>query len=175
MKFIRTVHQCWRFYFCMNEFRCGQTSTPDEAQIRCHLEVTTQDIMVEIKETVMQARWITVREIADTLGISTERGHKIFHKKLQLKKSRVQWVPRLFTVEQKRTWKDTSAQCLPMLSSNPQDILHWCVSVTETWIHYYILDTKQQPKQWLAPGEGTPMKAKTIFTAEKAMATAFFF
>lgn len=34
---------------------------------------------------------------------------------------------------------------------------------------------KQQPKQWLAPGEGTPMKAKTIFTAGKAMATAFFY
>lgn len=146
----------------MDEFRCGQTSTPDEAQIRCHFEVTTQGIVVGIEGT--QVRWITVREIADTLGVSTKRGHKIFYKELQLKKSQV---PRSFTVEQTHTWQDTSVQCLP--------ILRTYASVTKTWTHSYILDTKQQPKQWLAPSEGTPMKAKTIFTAGKAMATVFFF
>ncbi|CAH2101194.1 unnamed protein product [Euphydryas editha] len=44
----------------------------------------------------------------------------------------------------------------------------------ETWIHHYTPESKQQSKQWIGPGEPTPKKAKTILSANKVMATAFW-
>ena len=56
----------------------------------------------------MEDRWVKVCEIAESVGISNEWVHNILHKKLQMKKLSARWVPRLLTVDQKRTRKDNS-------------------------------------------------------------------
>lgn len=91
-----------------------------------------------------------------------------------MKKLCAQWVPRLLTIDQKRTRKDISEQCLSMLKRNAQDF--WCqfVTVDETWIHHYTPESKQQSKQWTAPGQSAPKKAKTVLSAGKVMAIVFW-
>ena len=60
-----------------------------------------------------------------------------------------------------------------MLKRNVQDFWHRFVTVDEPWIHHYTPETKQQSKQWVAPGENTPKKAKTVSSAGKMMAAVF--
>ena len=66
----------------------------------------------------MENRLIKVREIAEIVGISVGAVHNILHEKLEMKKMCARWVPRLLTIDQKRTRKDISEQCLTMLKRN---------------------------------------------------------
>ena len=110
-----------------------------------------------------------VREIAEAVGISTERVHNILHEKLHVKKLCTRWVPRLLTFDQKRMRKDISMQCLVIFKRNPQDFWRRFVTVDETWIHY-TPETKQS-KQWIMSGESAPKKAKTVLSTGKVMAS----
>ena len=48
------------------------------------------------------------------------------------------------------------------------------ITVDETWIHHYTLETKIQSKQWTAKGEPVPKESKTVFSVGKVMATVFW-
>src|SRR5258705_11581550 len=91
-----------------------------------------------------------------------------------MKKLSERWVPRLSTVDQKRTRKDISTQCLAMFHRNPKDFLLRFVTVDETWIHHYTPESKHQSKQWTSTGESAPKRAKTVLSAGKVMATVFW-
>lgn len=161
-------------YFWINEFKRGRTSTKDEAHPGRPVEVTTPEMIEKIHGIVMEDRRMKVREIAEIVGISVDRVHNILHEKLQMKKLCARWVSRLLTIDQKRTRKDFSKQGLSMLTRNPQDFWRRFVTVDETWIHHYTPESKQQSKQWTAPGENAPKKAKTVLSAGKVMATVFW-
>ena len=66
-----------------------------------------------------------------------------------------------------------SEQCLGMFQRNSMEFLRRYVTVGETWIHYYMPETKNQSKMWTGPGESAPKKAKTVPSAGKVMATIF--
>jgi histone-lysine N-methyltransferase SETMAR len=125
-------------------FKRGRISTQDEARSGRPFEVTTTDIVEKIHGIVMEDHRVKVREIAEAVSISTERVHHILHEKLHMKKLCARWVPRLLTLNHKRTRKDISMQCLEMFNRNPQDFLRRFVTVDETWIHHYTPETKQQ-------------------------------
>jgi len=95
-------------YFWINEFKRGRTCTEDEARSGRPVEVTTLDIVEKIHGMIMEDRRMKVREIAEAVGISTERVHNILHEKLHVKKLCARWVPRLLTLDQKRTRKDNA-------------------------------------------------------------------
>lgn len=65
----------------------------------------------------MEDHRMKVREIAEAVGISTERVHNM-HEKLHMKKLCARWVPRLLTLDQKRTRKNVSTQCLAMFKQS---------------------------------------------------------
>ncbi|XP_012063671.1 PREDICTED: histone-lysine N-methyltransferase SETMAR-like [Atta cephalotes] len=73
-------------YFRINEFKRGRTCTEDEAHSGRSVEITTLDIVKKIHGMIMENRRMKVREIAEAVGISTERVHNILHEKLHVKK-----------------------------------------------------------------------------------------
>lgn len=123
---------------------------------------------------VLADRRIKVRELAEVVGISTERVHFILRGALQMKKLCARWVPRLLTPEQKRVRMQTSANCLALFQKNPTDFTRRFVTMDETWIHHYTPETKQQSKQWTARGEPAPKKARSAPSAGKVMASVFW-
>ena len=161
-------------YFWINEFKRGRTRTEDEARSGRPVEVTTPEMIAKIHRIVMDDRRMKVRDIAEIVGISVDRVHNILHEKLEMKKLCARWVPRLLTIDQKRKRHDISQQCLSKLKRNSQDFWRRFVTVDETWIHHYTPESKQQSKQWTAPGECAPKKAKTVLSAGKVMATVFW-
>jgi len=156
------------------EFRCGRTSTSDAERSGRPKEVVTPEIVDKIHGMILDDRRIKVREVAEAVGISTERVHHILHEYLDMKKLSARWVPRLLTLDHKRNRVTISEECLAMFSRNPNEFLHRFVTVDETWIHHTTPETKEQSRQWVSSGERAPKKAKVGLSANKVMATVFW-
>ncbi|XP_033229681.1 uncharacterized protein LOC117181226 [Belonocnema kinseyi] len=123
---------------------------------------------------ILDDRRVKVREMAETVGISTERVHHILPECLDMKKLSVRWVPQLLTLDHKRNRVTTSKDCLTMFNRNPNEFLRRFVTVDETWIHHNTTETKEQSKQWVSSGERAPKKAKVGLSANKVMPTVFW-
>ena len=156
------------------EFKMGRISTNDEPRSGRLVEVTTPGIIEKIHKIVLADRRVKVREIAESVRISTERIRNILHEHLTMRKLCARWVPRLLTPDQKQRRKDVSADCLALYRRNPTEFLRRFITVDETWVHHYTPETKQQSRQWTMKGEPAPKKAKTVASASKVMATIFW-
>ncbi|XP_033229876.1 histone-lysine N-methyltransferase SETMAR-like [Belonocnema kinseyi] len=73
------------------EFRCGRTSTSDAERSGRPKEVITPEIVDKIHEIILDDRIVKVREVAEAVGISTERVHLILHEYLDMKKLSARW------------------------------------------------------------------------------------
>jgi len=156
------------------EFRCGRTSTSEAERSGRPKEVVTPEIVDKIHGMILNDRRMKVREVAEAVGISTERVHHVLHEYLDMKKVSARWVPRLLTLDHKRNRVTISKECLAMFNRNPKEFLRRFVTVDETWIHHTTPETKEQSKQWVSSGERAPKKAKVGLSANKVMATVFW-
>ena len=50
---------------------------------------------------------------------------------------------------------------LALFRCNPSEFMRRYITEYETWIHFYTPETKEQSKQWTAPGELARMKVKS--------------
>ena len=84
------------------EFRCGRIRTSDAELPGRPKEVTSQEMIDEINDIVLNDRRLKVREISETLNISVGCVWHILHECLSMKKLSVRKVPRLLTADHKR-------------------------------------------------------------------------
>lgn len=156
------------------EFKMGRTCTADEPRSGRPAEVTTPETIEKIHKIVLADRRTKVREIAEAVGISSERVHNILHKYLGMNKLCARWVPRLLTPEQKQNRKDISAANLKLFNHNPAEFMRRFITTDETWVHHYTPESKEQSRQWIEKGEPAPKKAKLTLSFNKVMATVFW-
>ena len=123
---------------------------------------------------VLSDRKVKLCEIAEALKISEGSVFTILHEHLIFRKLFSKWVPRVLTVDQKQQRIDDSERCLEMFSRNKKDFLRRYVTIDETWIHYYTLESKRQSSEWTGSGESRPKRAKTQQSAGKVMASVFW-
>jgi len=69
--------------------------------------VTTPEIIDQIHKLILEDRQISVKSIAEQLGISRERVGSIIHEDLDMQKFSMKWVPKCLNTDQKRQ------QCQP--------------------------------------------------------------
>ena len=84
-----------------------------------------------------------------------------------MRKLTARWVPRLFTVDQKRVRMNISNALLAQFRRNKSEFWRRLITVGETWIHRYIPETKIQFKQWAEKGEQAPKKQKLFLLLGK--------
>ena len=63
-------------------------------------------------QTVMEDRRLTVKDIAEAYGISSEWVHQVVFQSLDMRKLSMRWVPRLLTIEEKPIRMNMSRECL---------------------------------------------------------------
>lgn len=160
-----------RFWF--DEFKRGRQSVLDEDRPGRPKDVKTQENIKKVGDMVLADRRLKVREIAETMRMSTGTVIEFLHNELSMKKLSARWVPRLLTDENRRIRLNTSQLCLDKFKQDPS-LLHRLITVDETWLHHYTPETKVQSKQWIAHGENPPKKAKSVKSAGKVMATIFW-
>lgn len=156
------------------EFQRGRTDVSDQPRAGRPRTATDDETVEKVREMVTNNSRVKVREIEDTLKISKERIGHILSEILGVSKICARWVPRLLTDELKSVRVRASQAGLELLRHNPKDFWHRFITVDETWVHHYTPETKEDSKQWTKRGQSAPVKAKTVPSAGKVMATVFW-
>lgn len=129
-----------------HEFQRGSTSTKDAPRQGRPKTATSEDMIEKVRQIVLSDRRLKLAEIAEASKISKERVHKILHEDLDMRKLSAKWVPRLLTLEQKQNRGTTSEQCLELMQQR-NDFWRCFITMDETWLRYYTLETKRQSMQ----------------------------
>ena len=92
-------------------------------------------------------RRLTVRMIADEVGISKESAHRILIEVLGMRKICAKMVPRNLCGEQKENRLLICQELLDRLKRQP-NFMDRAVTGDESWIFEYDPETKQQSAEW---------------------------
>ena len=126
------------------KFKCGDFSTCDVPHPRQPKTVTSPKIIDQIHELIVEDCQILAKLIFEQLGISREQVRSIIHEDLDMRKLSAKWVPKCLNADQKRQRCQSSQQLLEFFWHNPNDFLSRLVTMDETWLYHYDLETKQQ-------------------------------
>jgi hypothetical protein len=105
------------------EFKRGCTSLEDDPHEGRPKSATTPGIIEQVHDMVLNDRWMKVREIAETIGISKECVGYITHEELDMQKLCTRWVPHLLTADRKRTHMKISEHCLECFNKYKTDFV----------------------------------------------------
>jgi len=122
---------------CVAQFKRGDFSTCDAPCPGHSITVTTPEIIDQIHELILEDRRISVKSIAEQLGISREWVGSIIHEDLDMRKLSAKWVPKCLNVDQKRQRCQSSEQLLEFFRRDPNDFLSQLVTMDETWLYHY--------------------------------------
>ena len=112
----------------------------------------TDESIRAVEEVVMWDRQISVRSIADELGISKTSLYKIMNDYLGMKKVCTRWAPKLLTSLQRANQVDCCEELLENCNQDATRFVGSIVTGDETWIHHYdpLSNKKQRPGRNLA-------------------------
>ena len=91
-----------------------------------------------------------------------------------MKKVCARWVPRLLTREQRQCRHDLCVMNLNMLEELGDNFWRRIITADETPLLCFMLETKRQCMQWVAPGESRPVHTKSAPSAAKFQLTIFW-
>lgn len=162
-------------YKWVQRYAAGRESLEDDPRSGRPATCVTPEMINAVKEIVCQNRCITIREIAAQAGIaSTRQVHDILTKHLEMRKLTARWVPRLLNDSHKQNRVAASRELLQMSKHLGESFWSRLITVDETWIPFFLPESKEQSKQWCCVGEKPPLKAKTVPSAGKVMITTFW-
>jgi len=149
------------------QFKRGDFSTCDAPRPGRPKTVTTQEIIDQIHELILEDRRISAKSIAEQTGISRERVGSIIHEDLD------KWVPKCLNADQNRQRCQSSEQNSEFFRRDPNDFLSRLVTMDETWLYHYGPETAQQLMAWRHSGSPHPQKIPSAKTAGKVLASIF--
>ncbi|XP_065281329.1 protein GVQW3-like [Dermacentor albipictus] len=126
-----------------NRFKDGRRSVKSEP---CSLRPSTcrnDRLIAEVNAVVMRDRRVTIREIAEELGIITFSAHSVMTEHLAMKRVAAKFMPKLLTVEQKQPRVEVSQDMLDSTNSDP-DFINTIITGDGSWVYGYDPETKSQ-------------------------------
>jgi len=115
-------------------------------------------VIDQIHELILEDCQISAKSIAEQLGISRGRVGSIINEDLDMWKLSAKWVLKCLNTDQKRQRCQLSKQLLEFFQRDPNDFLSRLVTMDETWLYHYDLETKQQSMEWRHSGSTRPKK-----------------
>jgi len=142
------------------QFKRGDFSTCDAPRPGRPKTVTTPQIIDQIHELICEDRRISAKSIAQQMGISRERFWSIIHEDLDMRKFSEKWVPKCLNADQKRQRCQSPGQILEFFRRDLNDFLSRLVTMEETWLYHYDVETKQQSMEWRHNGSPRPKNSE---------------
>ena len=124
------------------QFKRGDFSTCDTPRPGRHKTVTTQEIIVQICQLILEDRRISAKSIAEQLGISREGDGSITHEDFDMRNHSTKWVPKWLNADKKRQRCQSSEELLKLFRRDPNDFRSRLVTMDETWFYHYDPETK---------------------------------
>ena len=162
-----------RVYEWYKRFHDGREDVEDDERLGRPSTSTTDENVEKVKEMVMNDRRITIREVADDVGISIGSCHESFSNVLGMKRVAAKFVPKLLNFEKKQRRMEVAQESLNEVN-NDAELLKRIITGDETWVYGYDVETKSQSSQWRHSGSPRPKKARQVRSNVKVMLTVFF-
>ena len=154
-------------------FQDGREDVDDEPRSGRPSTSTTDDNVEAVKKIVLENRRITVREVAEDVGISIGSCHAIFSNNLGMRRVAAKFVPKLLNFDQKNRRMNIAQELLNDVNDDP-DLLKRVITGDESWVYGYDVETKAQSSQWKFKGEPRQKKARQVRSKVKVLITVFF-
>jgi len=155
-----------------NCFKDGSTSVDSEPRHGRPSTSQNDNVINQVQTLVMQDRRITVRELADEVGVSIGSVHTILTADLGLRRVSVKFVPKLLTMEQKQFRLEITQDMLDCVESD-SNFLNTVITGDESWVYVYDPETKAQSSQWKHSSSLRPKKARQVRSNVKVLLTVF--
>lgn len=156
------------------EFKRGRTSLNDDPRPGRPRSATSEDFVAQVHEVVESDRRLSIKQIADLVGIGYSSVRSILLDDLLMKKLCARWVPHSLSDSQKQKRVEISELLLERFTNDRNNFISRIVTVDETWIHHYDPETKRQSMQWKHVNSPHPKKFCVQKSAGKVMATVFW-
>lgn len=154
-------------------FKEGREDVEDDERTGRPRTSTTKEKVNAVKSMITENRRITIREVAEEIGVSYGSCESIFTDVLGLTRVAAKFVPKLLNFQQ-RSYRQTIAEnSLADVSDDP-NLLSRIITGDETWVYGYDVETKTQSSQWKLPNEPRPKKARQVRSNVKVLLTVFF-
>jgi len=148
--------QCFEWY---SRFKTGRTSI-DEDPRSGRPSPSTDDVHIDaVRDLILKNRRLTIREIAEDVGISYGSCQAILTEKLNMYHIAAKFVPHVLTEDQKANCVNISQELLDHVSVD-ENFLKTIVTGDETWVYGYDVETKVQSSQWVEQGLPRLKKAR---------------
>lgn len=166
-----TMPKCGKtFVYKWHErFRNGRLSVDDDDRAGRPVVAVVSSNIDKVKSLLDADRRVTVRDIADQIGLSTGRTYSIIVNDLGMSKVSARWVPRLLKDEEKQRRMDCSVEFLRRYDAEGDMFLNRIVTTDETWLHHFDPETKLQSSVWKTPSTPPPKKARVQKSCGKEM------
>ncbi|XP_072144220.1 protein GVQW3-like [Dermacentor andersoni] len=115
-----------------NRFKDGRTSVESEPRSGRPSTCRNDQVIAEMNAVVMRDRHVTIREIAEKVGMSTFSAHSIMTEDLAMKRVAAKFVPKLLTVKQKQLRVEVSQDMLDSTNSDPV-FMNTIITGDESW------------------------------------------
>ena len=110
---------------------------------------------------MLKNRRITIREVAEDVGISVGSCYDILSDVLGMRRVSAKFVPKLLNFDEKNRRMTIAQEMLNEVNEDP-DFLKRVITGDESWVYGYDVETKAQSPQWKTPEEPTPKKARRV-------------
>ena len=163
-----------RLFEWHRRFKEGREEVQDDHRSDGRPSTSRTDKIVEhVRQKVWSDRRLTVRMIADELGMNSERVWRMIMEDLGMRKIWAKMVPRLLNVGQKERRVQVCQDILEQLET-ASNLLKKVVTGNESWIFEYNPLTKWQSLEWKSALSQKPKKMRVFKSKTKVMLIAFF-
>ncbi len=126
-----------------------------------------------VKNLIEDDQRLTVRDIVKDTGITQSVVHKILRKDLQLRRKTAKYVPHLLTPLNLCCRLEICQMMLRIVRNKPS-LLHWIVTMDESFVYLYDPELKCQSSQWLGKDDPRPQKVRCERAVGKTLLISFF-
>jgi len=158
----------------VRQFKEGRTSCENKPLEPPPRTSRSEEMIARVEQMIMEDRRLTVKQIAASAGISVGSVDIILHDNLKMRKVSARWVPRMLTDENKAS---RVAMCQAMLSRDKgmnSAFFSLIVTMDETRMPMFNLETKRQSAQWKHADSPPPKKFRVTASAGKMMVAMFW-
>ena len=130
------------------------------------------DHIEKVLAVIRQNRRLTVREVAEEVGICKSLCHLILTDKLKMRRVATKFVLRLRTEAQKENCVTVSQELFDR-SNADENFLKNVITGDETWMYGYDVEIKVQSSQWMGKLSPRTKKARQSLSYVKVMLIVF--
>ena len=157
----------------VQRFRERREDPKDDSRSRRPSTSSGNENSDRVRSLVFSDSRLTVRMIAEQLGLGKSSVHTILTEHLEMKRVCVKIVPKLFIPEQKLRWK---VCCIDWKTSEESDeFLERVITGDESWIYEYYIELKSQSREWKQKDSLRPKKSRKSKSKIKVMLMGVFF